>query len=92
MLIALSGLGYQAYLPAYLCAALTEDERLGADLRFYLIKSLSPLSDTKAHVATAHERLSRLTATQRSAVAGVLHYLAEALACQEAAALLDGWR
>lgn len=91
MLIALSGVGYQAYLPAYLCAALTNDERLGGDLRFYLINSLSPLSDSESHIATAQERLSRLMATQRSAVADVLHYLAETLASQEAPLLLDHW-
>ncbi|HEU0032932.1 MAG TPA: DUF6714 family protein [Kofleriaceae bacterium] len=91
MLTALTGAGYQAVLPAYLVAALTDDPRHGADLRQYVLYGLDALSDSEVHVATARERLSQLTAEQRGVIADVLAYLARTWRMQDAAALLAKW-
>jgi hypothetical protein len=92
MLLALSGAGYQAYVPAYLLAALTDDEQYGADLRHYLLYGLRPLSDGEMHVRTTRERLSRLDTDQRAAIAEVLQYLGETWCIKEAAEILSEWR
>jgi len=75
IIIALSGLGYHAYLPAYLMACLANDETYGADMRGYVLYGLRPLSSSEVHVNTARERLSLLDDKQRRAVAKVLRYL-----------------
>lgn len=92
MVIALGGAGYRAYVPAYLAAALTDDEKYGADLRHYLLFGLRPLSEDAVHVQTAEERLSRLDARQRTAIASVLRYLADVWHMKEADEILRDWR
>lgn len=74
-LIGLSGIGYRAYLPAYLAASLSRDERYAPDIRGFMLFGLRPLSDDEEHVTTARERLSRLDPAQRAVIASVLRYL-----------------
>ncbi|TMQ08601.1 MAG: hypothetical protein E6J90_39765 [Deltaproteobacteria bacterium] len=89
--IALSGVGYRAYLPAYLTACLANDPTYGADVRGYTLYGLRPLSTGDVHVATAQERVSRLNAQQRAVVADVLRYLVDTWRMQEAADVLASW-
>jgi len=88
MLVALSGWAYQAYVPAYLVAALADDDDYGADLRQYLAHSLAPLSDRGIHVTTATERVSRLDGAQRAVIAGTLRFLVTTYRDTAAAELL----
>jgi hypothetical protein len=91
MLIALSGIGFRAYLPAYLTACLTDSERYGADLRGYMLFGLRPLSESELHVTTSRERLSLLDKAQRAAVASVLRYLESRWKMKEAGEILHAW-
>ncbi len=91
MVIALSGLGYQAYLPAYLIAALEKNEPYGDDLREYLLNGLRPLSDQPRHIAETRARLSALDPAQKAAVAAVLGHLAERWNLAEAEDILKSW-
>lgn len=77
MLVALTGEAYRADVPAYLLAALAEDDEYSADLREYLVHSLSPLSESAVHQQTAAERVSRLDDAQRAAITATLRILAE---------------
>jgi hypothetical protein len=88
IIIALTGVGYRAYLPAYLTACLANDETYGADVRGYTLYGLRPLSTSEVHVATGRERLSLLDAKQRAAVAAVLGYLEETWRMKEAGDVL----
>lgn len=92
MLIALTGRAFQAYVPAYLVAALADDDEYGADLRQYLMHSLAPLSDSDIHLQTATERLSRIDPAQRTAIAETLQFLVEMYRDKAAAAVLASWR
>jgi hypothetical protein len=92
MLVALSGEAYQAYVPAYLLAAIADDDEYGADLRQYLVHSLGPLSESEIHVQTAEERLSRLDVAQRAAIAETLRFLVENYRDKAAAAILSAAR
>jgi hypothetical protein len=91
MIIGLSGVGYQAYVPAVLLGALTEDPQYGGDLRQYLLFGLVPASESDVHVTTTRERLSRLDASQRAAIADVVRYVAETYHSKEAAEILTRW-
>ena len=91
IIIALSGIGYRAYLPAYLMACLANDPTYGADIRGYTLYGLRPLSKSEVHVTTARERLSRLDQAQRAAVAGVLRYLVDRWHEKDADEILREW-
>jgi hypothetical protein len=73
--VALGGIGYRAYLPAYLAASLTDDRRHTPDIQEYMLFGLHPLSDSDFDVTTTRKRLSLLDEAQRRAVASVLSYL-----------------
>ncbi len=88
IIIALTGVGYRAYLPAYLTACLANDETYGADVRGYMLYGLRPLSTSEVHVATGRERLSLLDVKQRAAIAAVLRYLEETWQMKEAGDVL----
>jgi hypothetical protein len=89
--IMLSGLGYRAYLAAYLNACLANDTTFGPDVRGYTLYGLRPLSKSEVHVATAHERLSLLDHDQREVVSEVLRYLESSWRMKEAGDVLRGW-
>ncbi len=92
IVIALSGIGYRAYLPAYLTACVANDQSYGPDIRGYTLYGLRPLSRSDVHVATAQERLSLLNDDQRTAVASVLRYLDERWHMVEASDVLRDWQ
>jgi hypothetical protein len=75
--IGLNGLGYRAYLAAYLAACLTNDLRRTPDIQEYMLFGLRPLTGTDSDIASTKERLSLLDDAQRRAVGSVLRYLEE---------------
>ncbi len=89
--IFLSGLGYRAYLPAYLTACLANDPTYGPEIRGYILYGLRPRSPADLHVATARERLSLLNEKQRAVVADVLRYLKDTWRMREAEEVLSEW-
>ena len=91
MVVALAPAAYRAILPAYLTAALTDDRRLGPDLREYLLFGLAPLSDEQRDVDETRARLSLLEPVQRDAVRAVLHHLADHHGMSQAADVLRAW-
>lgn len=91
MVVALSATGYRAYVPAYLTACLTDDLRLGPDLREYLLFGLCPLSDSELDVSSTRERLSLLDPAQRAAIAAVLRHLEARWGMEEAGAIRRAW-
>lgn len=84
MLVALGGEAFRAFIPAYLVAALADEERTAGDFRHYLVTSLGSLGDSG-------ERLSRLDTRQRDIIARVLRYLADARSMPAAAERLATW-
>jgi hypothetical protein len=91
IIIALSGIGYRAYLPAYLTACLAGDEIYGPGIRGYILHGLHPLSQSEVHVSTTRERLSLLDQEQRNVIANVLRYLEDRWKEQEAGEILREW-
>ncbi|MEP6864857.1 MAG: hypothetical protein ABJE66_29830 [Deltaproteobacteria bacterium] len=80
-LAALNANAYRAYIAAYLLAAigsLDPLDRIGPDLRHYLVASLEPGPD-------AVDRVSKLSSAQRAAVVGVLRALERTWHMPEAA-------
>lgn len=85
-LAALNAHAYRAYLAAYLLAAIASPDpldRIGPDLRHYLVASLEPGPDTS-------DRVSQLSAEQRAAVIEVLRALATLWHMPEAAVASEG--
>ena len=77
MLFALTPEAYRAYVPAYLTAAVEEaNERYGADIREYLLFSLTigPAASPDRMTTTA-ARLAALDRAQRTAARKVVAYL-----------------
>jgi hypothetical protein len=79
MLFALSPAAFRTYLPAYLVACLVSVDPLdeyGADLREYLIDSLTVSADaTVDRQATTRARIAALNTDQRTTAASVVRYL-----------------
>lgn len=91
MVVALAPAAYRAILPAYLTAALTDDRRMGPDLREYLLFGLAPLSSGRRDIEETRERLSLLEPVQRDAVRAVLHHLADHHGMSQADEILRAW-
>lgn len=78
MLFALSPNGFRAFLPAYLVAAINEDEdcaKYAPDIREHLVHSLWPVGGSDEIVSTTNARLVALSPAQRAATLAVLKYL-----------------
>jgi hypothetical protein len=72
-LFALSAVGFRAYVPAYLAAALTSDAQYKSDIHQYLTFALYGLG--RRDTAATRQRLSLLNAEQRTAIAALLVHL-----------------
>lgn len=72
-LATLSGIGYRAYIAAYLLASLDEGDD-AADLLEYTLFSLGPITEAESDVNEATARLSALDPAQRAAVRGWLEH------------------
>lgn len=90
-LFMLSPVGYRAYLPAYLSAALAKGEPHNPDVCGYMLYSLRPSRGySKLRKDTTRERLALLDARQRAAVLAIVRYLADEGA-SDAVDVLRGW-
>ncbi len=72
-LFALSALGFRAYVPAYLVAAVTSDARYRSDIHQYLTFAL--YGPGRRDTAATQRRLSLLNAEQRTAISVLLVHL-----------------
>jgi hypothetical protein len=92
MIMAFSGVGFRAYVAAYLLAALEDHERYAADLRAYLVYNLRPRSSDDHHVRTTQERLSQLDPVQRAVIGDVLRWLFDTGRMRDAGEVLADWK
>jgi len=92
MIFSLSGIGFRAYLPAYLIASLGDDPRYSSEIREFMMFGFMADPDSELEVAAMRDRLSLLDERQRAAVASVLHYLAARWQMAEAEEILHNWK
>jgi hypothetical protein len=89
MLFALTPEAYRAYLPAYLMAAIEADDKYGADIREYLLFSLTPGPAASPDLTSSTTaRLAALDRAQRAAAWKVVAYLKERWGMRDADAAL----
>jgi hypothetical protein len=88
-LVALSAVGYHAYIGAYLTASLS-DGPYTSDLREVTLFSLRPPVGFEQDAAELRERLSSLDSFQRLAIGGFVRYLADD-GSREAQKILPDW-
>ena len=78
MLFALSPEAYRAYVPAYLAAAIEANDKYGADIREYLLFSLTTgPTASRDRTSTTAAHLAALDSAQRAVARKVVAYLKE---------------